>query len=350
VTTLLSGGGQPTSDAGTDTPDAGNEREPADRPPAKVPRRGAGRTVVLKILRRLLAAVLTVWAAVTLAFGALWLAPGSTVDALIGEGPDTPLIRAQIIAEWGLDRPIVVQYLDYLARLLSGDLGRSYVKQQPVTLVLSDQIRPTLELASSATVLAVLFAVGLGILGAGRPRLRTLLSGVQLALVSIPTFWLGILLLVVFSFHTGWFPVAGANGLRSLVLPAITLALPIGSVIGQVLGDGLERALERPFALTARTRGISRWRLLNRHALRHALLPVVTITGWVVGGLLGGTVIVEQVFGRPGLGQVALQAVTTTDMPVVLAVVLASTAVYVLVSSIVDLLYLVIDPRLRDAV
>jgi len=154
-------------------------------------------------------------------------------------------------------------------------------------------------------------------------------------------------LLSVFSFRFGWFPVSGAGGAVALVLPAVTLALPIAGVLTQVLRDGLDRALDEPFALTARARGLRENAVLVRHALRHALLPAVTLTGWLFGILLGGAVIIEQVFGRPGLGQVTLQAVSSQDMPVVLAVVTLSAFVYVLLNTAADLAYVVIDPRLR---
>ncbi|WP_254909981.1 ABC transporter permease [Micromonospora sp. NBS 11-29] len=195
----------------------------------------------------------------------------------------------------------------------------------------------------------MLLALALATATAGdrRPWLRRASSGTELLLVSTPTFLIGIVLLTVFSFRLGLFPVAGDQGLAALVLPAVTLALPIAGLLAQVLRDALDRALDEPFVLTARSRGLRERAVLLRHALRHALLPAVTLAGWLFGILLGGAVIVEQVFGRPGLGQVTLAAVTGRDMPVVLAVVTLSAAVYVLVNTAADLAYLFIDPRLR---
>jgi peptide/nickel transport system permease protein len=166
-------------------------------------------------------------------------------------------------------------------------------------------------------------------------------------LVSTPPFLIGLVLLSVFSFRLGLFPVSGNRGAAALVLPAVTLALPIAGVLTQVLRDGIDRALDEPFAVTARARGLSERAVLVRHALRHALLPAVTLLGWLFGTLLGGAVIVEAVFGRSGLGQVTLQAVTSADLPVVLAVVVFSAFVYVLLNTAADLAYLIIDPRLR---
>jgi peptide/nickel transport system permease protein len=304
---------------------------------------------VTAVIRRLGTGLVVLWAAATAAYLALLAAPGDTVDAIVGDGADTPQIRSEIITEWGLDRPPVVQYLDYLRRLAGGDLGRSYLLHRPVVEVIGEQLTPTLTLAVAAAGLGVLLALALAAATAGnsRPWLRRASSGAELLLVSTPTFLIGIVLLTFFSFRLGFFPVAGDQGFAALVLPAVTLALPVAGLLAQVLRDALDRALDEPFVLTARSRGLRERAVLLRHALRHALLPAVTLAGWLFGILLGGAVIVEQVFGRPGLGQVTLAAVTGKDMPVVLAVVTLSAAVYVVVNTAADLAYLLIDPRLR---
>ncbi|MFY1622362.1 ABC transporter permease [Micromonospora sp. WMMD723] len=301
------------------------------------------------VARRVAAGLVVLWTAATAAYLALLAAPGNTVDSIVGDGADTPQIRAQIIAEWGLDRPPVVQYLDYLWRLAGGDLGRSYLLQRPVAEVIGEQLAPTATLAVAAAGLGVLLAVVVAVGTAGRRRRwpRRISSAAELLLVSTPPFLIGIVLLSVLSFRYGLFPVAGDRGSAALVLPAVTLALPIAGLLAQVLRDGLDRALDEPFVLTARARGVRERAVLLRHALRHALLPAVTLAGWLFGILLGGAVIVEQVFGRPGLGQVTLSAVTSKDMPVVLAVVTLSAAVYVVVNTAADLTYLLVDPRLR---
>jgi len=298
------------------------------------------------VLRRAVAGLVVLWAAATAAYLALLAAPGDTVDSIIGDGADTPLIRSQIIREWHLDRPAVVQYLDYLWRAAHGDLGQSYLLQRPVRAVIGEQVWPTLKLALSAALLGVLLAVILAVL-TRRPWARRTSSTLELVLVSTPPFLIGIVLLSVFSFRFGLFPVSGDRGFAALVLPAVTLALPIAGLLTQVLRDGLDRALDEPFSVTARSRGLRESAVLVRHALRHALLPAVTLTGWLFGILLGGAVIIEQVFGRPGLGQVTLQAVTSKDMPVVLAVVVLSAAVYVVLNTAADLANLLVDPRLR---
>ncbi|WP_433722362.1 ABC transporter permease [Nocardia sp. CA-129566] len=287
------------------------------------------------------------WGAVTLSFVGIRLAPGDTVDLLVGEQRRTPELEAAIRAEWGLDSPVIVQYLRYLWHCARGDFGRSYVLQRPVSEILGSQTLPTLELTAAALAVAVSFAVIIATSTAQRRWSRAVANAVELTLVSTPPFWLGIVLLSVFSFQLKIFPVAGNKGFASLVLPALALGLSLGAVVSQVLRDGLERALEEPFAVTVKSWSVSETALRLRHGLRHAAVPAVTLTGWLVGGLLGGTVITEAVFGRPGLGRVTVDAVLAQDLPVVLAVAILAALIYVVTSTIVDLLALWLDPRLR---
>lgn len=301
------------------------------------------------VARRLGTGVAVLWTAATASYLGLWAAPGDTIDILIGDGPDTPEIRAQIIKEWGLDRPEIVQYLSYLGRLLKGDLGRSYLLQRGVGEILAEQVWPTVRLTAAASAIGVALALVLAVATAGRAAwARRLVSAAELVSVSVPPFVIGIVLLFVFSFTLGWFPVTGAEDPAALVLPATALGLSIAGVLGQVLREGLERALEQPFAVSARARGITERALVARHALRHALLPAVTLAGWFTGALLGGAVVTETLFGRPGLGRVTLDAVAGKDMPVVMAVVILSALVYVTISTLLDLAYRLIDPRLRS--
>ncbi|KJE19779.1 ABC-type dipeptide/oligopeptide/nickel transport system, permease component [Frankia torreyi] len=307
------------------------------------------RGVAAAVGRRVAAAAAVMLGAATTAFIALHLLPGDPVAIILG--PSTmasPEVRAQIRLDLGLDQPLIMQYLRYLGRLLQGDLGDSYQLQQPVSALIGDQLRPTVELALAAIVVAVVLAVASAVATAGRrPGLRALANLWELVAVSTPSFWLGILLLTAFSFRVELFPVAGADGFSALVLPALTLGLPVAGILGQVLREGLETALEQPFATTARARGLSQTAVRLRHALRHAAVPLVTLSGWLTGTLLGGAVLVEKVFARPGIGALTLQAVSSRDMPVVMGVVLLSALVFVVISTAVDLLYLAIDPRLR---
>jgi len=247
-------------------------------------------------------------------------------------------VRRQIAVEYGFNRPVLVQYLDFIGRLLRGDLGQSYQLERPVSSLITGQLGPTAQLAGAAIVLAVLAALFSAVATAGRrPALRAAAIAGELLAVSIPTYWSGILLLTAFSFQLRIFPVAGDQGLAALVLPAVTLALPVAGVLAE------------PFVVTARARGLSQTAVRLRHALRHAAVPLLTLTGWLTGTLFGGAVLVETVFGRPGIGTLTLQAVSSKDMPLVTGIVLLSAAVFVAISMLLDLLYLAIDPRLRTS-
>ncbi|MFK3777533.1 ABC transporter permease [Agrobacterium sp. NPDC089420] len=319
--------------------------------PASLFRRGRLRRrsgLPLQVLGRIGSGILVLWAAVTLSFISIQLAPGDIVSLLIGEQIRTPEIEAAIRAEWGLDQSIFDQYLAYLTRLLHGDFGRSYILQTDISSLVATQMLPTLKLTAAALVVAIVFAVASAVLTAGKRVSRSIAGGLELTLISTPTFWLGILLLYVFSFTFKIFPVSGDRNLSALVLPALSLGLSLGAVLGQVLREGLERALEEPFALTVRSWGASNLVLRLRHGLRHAALPTVTLAGWLVGNLLSGAVITEAVFGRPGLGRITVDAVLSHDMPVVLAVAILSALIYVAMSTLVDILYLLLDPRLRN--
>ena len=316
----------------------------------KQPKAATSRLPMLanRITRRILSGALVLWAAVTLSFISVYLAPGDIVSLLIGEQVRTPEVEAAIRAEWGLDQPLYQQYLHYLWRILHGDFGRSYLLNTDVTALVLNQLWPTLKLTALALVISLVFAVIMAVATAHRRWGRRVAGSLELLLASTPSFWLGIVLLFVFSFTLRWFPVAGDRSFSALVLPALSLGLAQGAVVAQVLRRGLEDALDEPFALTLRAWGVGNITIRLRHALRHAALPAVTLTGWLIGGLLSGAVITEQVFGRPGLGKITVDAVLGKDLPVVLAVAIFSAFVYVVMSTLVDILYLLIDPRLRD--
>lgn len=298
---------------------------------------------VRAVSERLGLAVVVLWGAVTAGFLALHLMQGDVLDLILGTSSQaTAEVRRQIVADYGLDRPLAEQYGAYLWRLLHGDLGHSYQLRVPVSRAIGDQLPATLALTTCALALAVALSLVIAVGTAHRARwLRGPFATAETVALSVPQFWFGTLLLIVFSFTLRLFPAAGG-----LVLPAAALAAAPTGMLAQVLRKGLEDALDEPFVVTARARGLGDLAVRTRHALRHALLPAVTLTGWLVGTTLGGAVVVEQVFSRPGLGRLTLTAVTNKDMPVVLGVVLVAAAVYVACSLCVDLLYRVIDPRL----
>jgi peptide/nickel transport system permease protein len=325
---------------------------PTDTVRVSAPRRaGAWSGVAFQaryIGEKLFAAAVVLWLAATAAFLAVHLSPGDPVALLMGEF-DTPELRATIEAQWGLDQSLFAQYVDFLTRLVRGDFGMSYVQRVPVSDILfSHRLTASAQLTSAATLVAAVVAVVLAVTTAGRKGIATRITYLgELTFASIPTFWLGIVFITVLSFQLGLLPVVGGSKLENLILPSLTLGLPLAAVLSQVLREGMERALEQPYAVTALARGISSWQLKIRHGLRHALIPAATLAGWSVGGMLTGTVIVEQVFGRPGIGQATVIAVTRQDVPVVLGITLLAVTLYVAVNTLVDIVYLWIDPRMR---
>lgn len=292
-------------------------------------------------------AVIVLWGAATLAFLAFRIIPGDAVTAMLGpQSQVSEQVKAGIRTDLGLDQPPLVQYLSYLGRLLHGDLGQSYQLRMPVTEVIGRQLGPTLQLTALALLIAVVLALA-GALFARRGIAQGIVVGLELVVLSSPVFWIGILLLAVFSFWLGWFPVAGSRTPATLVLPAVTLALLVAALIGQVLRDGIDRAERQPFAETVRARGAGPVRLVLRHSLRHGAANALTLAAYLTGSLLGGAVLVETVFARPGLGRITLAAILNRDLPVVAGVIMLSALVFVIVNTLVELAHPLLDPRLR---
>jgi peptide/nickel transport system permease protein len=303
-----------------------------------------------RLVRRLALGVVVLWGAATLTFIGLHLLPGNAAMAIAGGMPaPSPKVVAYVTQEYGLNQPLIEQYWRFLSHLAQGQLGMSYQLNQPVTSVIGSQLWASAQLALGAAVLGFVLALAVALATAGRPRARAVANPVELLFLSTPQFWVGILLLSLFSFRLHLFPVIGNAGISSLVLPWVTLALPLAAVFSIIMREGLDRALEQPFALTVRARGATEQRLRLRHALRHAMLPVLTISGVTLGQLLGGVVVIETVFARQGIGQVAVTAVAGRDYPVVTGIVVLAALAFVVINTAVDLLYPVADPRLRGA-
>lgn len=308
-------------------------------------------TIARELFVRILAGAAVLWAAASLAFIVLQMLPSDPVQVIYGaDATVTPEMRDLIRAEYGLDRPIWEQYGQFVARILQGDLGTSYQQRRSVVSIIGSELGSTITLAVLATIFALTFATIASVTTAGRDsRARRVIAAFELLCISTPAFWIGLLLLTFFSFQWALFPVMGDNSWRSLVLPVTTLGLAIFGTLSQVMRAEMDLALEQPFALTARTRGLSEWSVRWRHALRHALIPGLTISAEMFGALLAGAIITERVFGRPGLGRITLQAVSNQDIPVVVGVVLFVATIFVVTNIAVDLLYRLIDPRLRSA-
>ena len=308
-------------------------------------------TIARELFVRILAGAAVLLAAASLAFVVLQMLPSDPVQVIYGaDSTVTPEMRDRIRVEYGLDLPIWEQYGQFVSRIAHGDLGMSYQQRRSVVAIIGSELGSTITLAVLATLLALTLATIASVTTAGRPsRVRSLVSGFELLSISMPAFWIGLLLLSFLSFRWALFPVVGDYSWRSLVLPVVTLALAIFGTLSQVMRAEMDLALEQPFALTARTRGLSEWSVRWRHAFRHALIPGLTISAEMFGSLLAGAIITEQVFGRPGLGRITLQAVTNQDIPVVVGVVLFVATIFVTTNIAVDLLYRLIDPRLRSA-
>lgn len=307
-----------------------------------------GTALARRIGWRVVSGVGVLWGAATLSFIALHGTAGdAALSTVSGQGADpTQAILQQVRRDYGLDQPLWRQYLDYLGKLLHGDLGESYQQRIPVAHAIGQQLGQTVQLAIGAALLAVVLAIVTAVLTAKRgPWLRSLTTGTELVVASMPTFVLGLVLLIVFAIGLKWLPVSGQDGLASLVLPTVTLALPISAVLTQVLRAELEDVLEQPFILTARARGMRDVSVRLRHALRHALIQLVTMAGYVIGSLLGGAVITESLFNRQGLGQLMLTATTNKDIPLVIGLIIFAAFVYVVVNLIVDIAYSIVDPR-----
>ena len=309
------------------------------------PARG-GRAGV-RLLGHLGGVLLVVWGAATAGFLALKLIPGDPVEVMLGvQAQVSEKVKDGIREDWGLNDPPLLQYLGYIGRLARGDLGQSYQLRSPVAEVIGGQLPATLALTGLAITFAVIIALATAFFVRGAVLTR-IASAVELVLVSSPTFWVGLVFISVFAYRLHWFPVTATDGFAALVLPALTLALPISGILSQVVREGLVDAASQPFALTARARGLTYPSLVGRHTLRHAAADGLTLSGYILGSLLGGAVLVETVFGRPGLGRVTLRAVIDRDLPVVLGIIVVVAFAFAIINLLVDLTHERLDPRLR---
>ncbi|MEO8262740.1 MAG: ABC transporter permease [Pseudolysinimonas sp.] len=315
--------------------------------------RGIG--LARRIGGRIGSALVVLWGAATVAFAAQLLLPGDRATVILNIRAGIPQERtpdelAPIIRQFGLDRPEIVQYLDYLRGAVVGDLGTSYQQFRPVTAIIGEQLGATVVLSLAALAIAWVLMVAWVTLTAGRgPRIGAASGAVDVVAAGLPAYWLGIILLLVFGLGLHWFPVIGGTGLPGLVLPALTLAIPLAGFLSQATRTEFERALDQPFVLTARLRGMGDLAVRLRHVLRHAVLPAVTLTGWALGATLSGAVVVESIFSRPGIGSVLVTAVNSHDLPVVVGTVTLVAAFYVIANLLVDIGYALIDPRLAVA-
>ena len=300
------------------------------------------------VVRRILFGAFVLLGTSLITFAIAFLIPADPAVAMAGAKAD-PRTLAAIRAQLGLDRPVYVQYARYLDRALHGDLGRSYIRRESVTRLILDRFPATAILALTAMVLSIALGVAMGVLAAlyrGRAVDNALLV-TSLAFVSVPVFWLGTMLLVGAALYAHSLPLGGFSGLSSLILPAVTLALGSAGYYSRILHTNLTAAMDEDYVRTARGKGLSRRRAIFRHAMANAMLPLVTLAGLDLAGLLSGVVLTETVFDWPGIGRLAYEAVFNLDIPLIMGTVLFAAFLVVVANLIVDLLYAWLDPRIE---
>jgi len=305
---------------------------------------------MLKLLRqRLLDFIPMLLITSVLVFGLLYLLPGDPVTAMMSGSGASAEVIALLRHQLGLDQPVYVQYWRFLSNALRGDLGQSISSHRPVTDMIAQLLPSTLQLAGAAVLVAVLAGIPLGIVAAvyRNTWVDRLAMLVAMAGVSMPQFWLALLALFLFSFRLGWVPATGVGGLQRLVLPAAVLGFGSAAAISRMVRASMLDVLGQDYVTAARGRGVKYFDVVMRHAFRNALIPVITIIGLQIGWLVGGAVIIETVFSRPGIGRLLVQAIAAKDFPVVQAVILYITLGYLLINLATDILYGLLDPRVR---
>ena len=300
------------------------------------------------VARRLLHLIPVLLGISFLVFLLVHLVPGDPVRVMlqdVGSPEQVERMRIQL----GLDRPVYVQYASFVVRAVRGDFGRSIHTRRPVAQEIAFRIPYTVRLAVAAMLIAIVMGVVLGSIAAmhHQSALDYWTMVVALAGVSLPSFWFGLVLILIFSLYLRWLPPAGADSLLHLILPSVTLGSGAAAIIARLTRSSMLEVLRQDYIRTARAKGVANRRLVYRHALKNAMIPVVSIVGLQFAGLLGGAVIVETVFGWPGIGRLAVDAIFTRDIPVIQAVVLVAAVIFVFVNLLVDLLYGLLDPRIR---
>ena len=300
------------------------------------------------IISRLASAAVVIFGVLCLVFFLIHLVPGDPVEVMLGESA-RPADREALRVSLGLDQPLLTQFSQYLSNVVQLDLGTSLHSKRPIVDILAERLPATLELATAALFVAILIAFPLGVMAAVRKDTGWDHGAMAVSLigVSIPNFLMGPLLILFFAVSLGWFPVSGREGFSSLILPAITLGTAMAAILSRMVRATLLEVLDEDYIRTARAKGLSPRIVIWRHALRNALLPVITLLGLQLGALLAGAVITEAVFSWPGIGQLIIEAIQGRDYPVVQACVLLIALTYVLVNTLTDLAYGWFDPRVR---
>lgn len=304
------------------------------------------------ILKRILIGIPTLLGVTVILFVTLRVLPGDPVSVMLAGAPSTPEVVAQLRQDFGLDRPLLAQYWDFLVKACSLNFGESYTTRRAVSAMIGEQILPTLQLAVAAALVSAVVGIVLGSLAAMyRNRwIDSVIRVVSLINLSMPSFWVGLMLIILFSFTLNFFPATGNAGFASLVLPAFTLGLSAAGTVTRLVRNSVLEVLGENFVTALYAKGLPRRTVISKHVLRNAIIPTVTIVGLQLGALIAGAVIVEAVFARRGIGQMLVQAIAAQDFPVVQGVVLVIAVIYIIINIAVDVSYAYIDPRVRDAV
>ncbi len=302
-----------------------------------------------RLLRNLLGIVPTLVLSWTIVFGAMHLIPGDPVAMMLAGTPATDKVVEAERAKLGLDRTIAEQYFAFLERVVVGDFGDSFRTRQPVARMVGEQLPYTLQLAAGGLIFGLVLGTGLGLLAGVFPHgwIDSVAMTTAVAGVSLPGFWVGMLLIQTFATYLGWLPVLG-TGLEALILPSVTVGLFFAAGLARLIRSSIIEVMSQDYVRTARAKGLPPVIVVAKHALRNALIPPVTLLGVQVALLIGGAVVTETVFARPGIGSILVQAVLDKDYPVVQAIVVWSTAAFITINVLIDLLYGLIDPRVTE--
>jgi peptide/nickel transport system permease protein len=299
------------------------------------------------VIRRLLGIIPILLATWTLVFAVIEIIPGDPVNLMLAGRPASEEVRQNERHRLGLDRPVVERYGFFLLRAAKGDFGESYWTRQPVAAMIAEQLPSTLALACGGLVVGIVLGTLLGVAAGTRPN-SIVDSGTMAAAligISLPSFWIGMLLIYVFGQMLGWVPIVG-SGFPALILPSITVGLFLAGGLARLIRASIIDVMGQDYIRTARAKGLSRWVVVYKHALRNAVIPPLTLLGIQFGILIGGAVVTETVFARPGIGAMLVQAVLSKDQPLVQALIVYTTSAYIVINLVVDLLYSAIDPRI----
>lgn len=298
---------------------------------------------------RVLTSLLVIVGSLVLVFSILYVLPGDPTDNMVDPSMATPEVIANLRHELGVDQPFHIQFLRYFGGILQGEFGTSLVNSDPVLPKIVESFPATLALTAASSLVSVIVGILLGVLSAihRNKAIDIIARIVGLFGISMPTFWSGILLILIFSITLGWFPAMGSDGWKTLVLPALALGTVGAGFIVRMVRNSMLDVISEQFIVTLRSKGLAERAVMYRHALRNALIPAVTMIGMLVGEMLAGTVVIETVFSRQGIGRIIADAIMAKDLPVVQGVILFSAIIYVIVNLIVDISYAWIDPRVR---